>query len=404
MNVESIVDLALNQGAGILRLAPAWVPRVMCVPGRRIKLHPGDYYAFGAHRGGIDERWLSSTTQTDNGPETLPDEGLSYIVAQDGGQTQKVLLRDAIALCGESIIGERLVSAHGGWPMYSKFFDNMGALPHHMHQMAKDAARVSRTAKPEAYYFPAHLNNHTGEFPYTFFGLRPGTTREEVIACLQNWDQGDNEILNLSVAYKLELGTGWDVPAGVLHAPGSLCTYEPQVASDVFAMFQSLANDAPIGWDLLVKDVPEEHQQDLEYIADMLDWDANLDPDFHKHHFRLPRPVHPMDEMTSQGYVDMWITYGSPHFSAKETTILPGRRVTLVDQACYGLILLQGHGMLNNWSIETPSLIRFGQLTSDEFFVTEESARRGVVVSNPSETDPIVILRHYGPANPDLRA
>ncbi|TEU08574.1 MAG: hypothetical protein E3J25_11780 [Anaerolineales bacterium] len=105
MNVESIVDLALNQGAGILRLAPAWVPRVMCVPGRRIKLHPDDYYAFGAHRGGIDERWLSSTTQADNGPETLPDEGLSYIVAEDGGQTQKVLLRDAIALCGESIIG-----------------------------------------------------------------------------------------------------------------------------------------------------------------------------------------------------------------------------------------------------------------------------------------------------------
>jgi hypothetical protein len=55
---------AFDQGEGILRLAPAWVPRVFCIPGKRIKLHPADLYAFGAHRGGIDERWFSSTTTT----------------------------------------------------------------------------------------------------------------------------------------------------------------------------------------------------------------------------------------------------------------------------------------------------------------------------------------------------
>ena len=51
-----------------------------------------------------------------------------------------------------------------------------------------------------------------------------------------------------------------------------------------------------------------------------------------------------------------------------------------------------------------PALIRFGQLTMDEFFVTEEAAREGVVISNPSRTDPIVMLKHFGPGNPDLPA
>jgi hypothetical protein len=40
MSIQAIVENALEQGQGILRLAPNWVPRSFCVPGRRIKLHP----------------------------------------------------------------------------------------------------------------------------------------------------------------------------------------------------------------------------------------------------------------------------------------------------------------------------------------------------------------------------
>ena len=47
MNTKSLASLALEQGNGIVRLAPNWVPRFYCVPGRRIKLHPDDYYALG---------------------------------------------------------------------------------------------------------------------------------------------------------------------------------------------------------------------------------------------------------------------------------------------------------------------------------------------------------------------
>ena len=55
-------EKALEQGKGVLRLAPVWVSRSFCRPGKRIKLHPDDYYALGADRGGIDERWFSSAT------------------------------------------------------------------------------------------------------------------------------------------------------------------------------------------------------------------------------------------------------------------------------------------------------------------------------------------------------
>jgi len=402
MEAGRLSDLALDQGKGIVRLAPAWVPRSFCVPGRRIKLHPDDYYAMGGDRGGIDERWFSSTTPADNGPKTSPNEGLSFIVFDDGGRMEKVLLREAIDHLKDKIIGDRLWKAHGRWPMYSKFFDNKGALPHHIHHCDQHAARVGQLGKPEAYFFPVQVNNHGGDFPYTFFGFEPGTTKEQVRECLANFAKGDNKITNISKAYRLEPGTGWDVPPGILHAPGSLCTYEPQRASDVFAMFQSLTGDQIVPENLLWKDTPPERVGDVDYLLEVIDWDLNLDPDFAKHRLMRPMPVKPIEEMKAEGYINQWICYKSAAFSAKELTILPGRTVTIRDGAAYGMIMMQGHGKMGAWDIETPALIRFGQLTNDEFFVSEAAAKEGVKITNPSTTDPIVMLKHFGPDNPDL--
>ena len=66
MAICSTIQNAYEQGEGILRLVPNWVPRSFCVPGCRIKLHPNDYFALGGKRGGIDERWFSSTTPAEN--------------------------------------------------------------------------------------------------------------------------------------------------------------------------------------------------------------------------------------------------------------------------------------------------------------------------------------------------
>ena len=402
MSVKSLSANALEQGKGILRLTPTWVPRSFCIPGRRIKLHPDDYYALGGERGGIDERWFSSTTPADNGPLTGKNEGLSHVVSEHKGKTEIFLLRDAISELKSEIIGRRLWDEHGEWPMYSKFFDNKKALPLHIHHNDEYAGMTGQAGKPEAYYFPPQVNNYGADFPYTFFGFKAGTTRDQVRQCLMDFSKGDNRITQLSKAYNLRVGTGWDVPAGVLHAPGSLCTYEPQKASDVFAMYESVTGDAVVPGELLWKDTPEEKIGDYEHLLDVINWELNLDPDFAANRLMHPKPVYSPEEMEKSGYVENWICYKSTAFSAKELTVLPGKTVTIKDGAAYGMIMMQGHGKMGVWDVETPALIRFGQLTHDEYFVTEKTAKEGVVINNSSQSDPLVMLKHFGANNPDL--
>lgn len=400
MSKQALAQQALNAGEGVVRLAPCWVPRSFLTPGGRLKLDSRDLYALGAHRGGIDERWFSSTTNAANGPGTPEDEGLSYI-AFDG---QKILLREAIESLGDKFLGADVMARYGGFNLLCKFFDNLGPIPHHMHQREEHAKLVGRLGKPEAYYFPPQYSFKSNNFPYTFMGLEPGTKRDDIIDCLKRWNEGDNGILNLSKAYKLVPGTGWQINAGILHAPGSLVTYEPQVNSDVFGMFQSMVEGRYVPWDLLVKDVPPERSHDLDYLVDMLDWEANVDPEFASHNMTKPRPVKDEVEMIDGGYREVWVTYGTVHYSAKELTVFPKRSVTIKDAAAYGLILTQGFGKLGVHQIETPSLIRFGQLTSDELFVSADAAQNGITITNLSDKEPLVMLKHFGPGNPDAQS
>jgi hypothetical protein len=397
-NVHSLVAAALEQSGGLLRLAPCWVPRSFLQPGRRLKLHPDDLYAYGLDRGGIDERWFGSTTIAANQNRT-PDEGLSYCVFGDFRFT----LADAIQECGAEIVGEPIWSKYGRWPVYSKFFDNMGPIPHHMHQSQEHAQLVGLEGKPESYYFPPQHNTVGNNFPYTFMGLEPGTTKEEVRRCLENWNKGDNGILDLSKAYRLKPGTGWLIGPGLLHAPGSLCTYEPQWGSDVFSMFQSLVEGREVPWALLVKDMPPEKHFDLDFIVSELDWEANVDPYFKEHHFLEPIQV---GDTGSEGYSDRWIVYGKVNgeqlFTAKELTVEPGTKCTIRDNGAYGLTVVQGSGRMNKLALDCPKLIRFTELTEDEVFCTERAAKAGVVFENTSEVENLVMLRYFGPeANPD---
>lgn len=390
-------DRALEQGEGILRLAPTWVPRSFCIPGRRIRLHPDDYFALGAERGGIDERWFASAVRADNGPLTGPDEGLSFVVGPEG---EKLPLDEVVGHLGAALIGERIWEEHGAWPVYSKFFDNQGRLPFHVHHREEHAELVGRVAKPEAYYFSPQMNNHLGDDPFTFFGLIPGTTEAELAARIEAFGRaGDNRVTELSQAHRLELGTGWDVPAGIIHAPASLCTYEPQRASDVFAMCESMTGGRPVPEELLWKDVPAEHHGDVDFIVSLLDWEANVDPDFARKRFMRPLPAgEPAD-----GHEERWIVYRSPSFGAKELTIAPGATAVVVDAAAYGCIVVQGHGTIGGRPLENRTLIRFGELTFDEYFVSEGAARAGVIITNASASEPLVMLKHFGPGNPDLK-
>jgi hypothetical protein len=389
-NVGAILERAMDASAGVLRLTPTWVPRSFLHPGKRIKLHPHDWYAYGAHRGGIDERWFGSTTEAANEGRVW-HEGLSFISFEG----QHFLLRDAVAEAGDRVVGPAIFGKFKRWPVYSKFFDNMGPIPHHMHQSQKDAALVGQEGKPESYYFSPQMNNVDNNFAYTFMGLEPGTTKEQVRKCLGDWDKGDNGILDLSKAYRLKRGTGWLIPPGVLHAPGSLCTYEPQWGSDVFGMFQSLVEGREVPWSLLVKDMPAERHQDLDFIIGQLDWEKNVDT-----HFKANNYLEPIVADSGEGWVDRWIVYGridgQQLFSARELTVDPGASCTITDRAASGWITVQGTGRIGKMNLETPSLIRFGEETEDEVFITHQAATAGVKVENRGR-EPLVGLRYFGP-------
>ncbi len=393
---------ALEAGQGILRLTPTWVPRAFLMPGKRLRLAERDLYRLGAERGGIDERWFASTTRADNGPGTPVDEGLSYALDPDG---ERFLFIEAVAEAGAALIGDTIMNAWGRWPLYCKFFDNMGPIPHHLHQLNRDLEVLGREHKPEAYYFPPQYNAVGNSFPYTFFGLESGTEKANIYRCLERWNEGDNGILDLSKAYCLKPGSGWLVEPGLLHAPGSLCTYEVQWGSDVFAIYQSLVEGRVVPWELLVKDVPEDKHHDLDHIVDLIDWEPNVDPEFKDHHYLEPIPV---GGGVADGYQDHWVIYGTVHgedlFAAKELTVAPGAEVTVRDSGAAGAILVQGRGRLGGLEAETPSHIRYGEDTRDEFFVSEARAREGYTVRNLG-FDPLVLLRYFGPGvNGDMPA
>jgi hypothetical protein len=397
-SIKTHVNNALEAGKGILRMAPCWVPRSFLMPGKRMRLAEEDLYAYGANRGGIDERWFASTTKADNGPGTLDDEGLSYAVGADG---KKFLLIEAVAAMGKDLIGAKMMKEWGRWPLYCKFFDNMGPIPHHLHQLNKHVQPLGREHKPEAYYFPKQYNALGNNFPYTFMGLEPGTTKEQIYECLERWEKGDNGILNYTKAYKLQPGTGWLIPPGILHAPGSLCTYEVQWGSDVFAMYQNFVEGRYVHWDLLTKDVPKNKRRDLDYIIDMIDWEPNVTT-----HFKDENYLEPILSKQGDGWEDKYVIYGKVHgedlFSAKELTVQPGASVKIKDNGACGLLLVQGCGKVGVHDAATPVFIRFGDLTSDEYFVTDETARGGYTIKNTGD-EPLVILRYFGPGvNSDM--
>ena len=72
------------------------------------------------------------------------------------------------------------------------------------------------------------------------------------------------------------------------------------------------------------------------------------------------------------------------------------------ERDAYGMVAVAGLGEINGQHIAAVSSIRYGQLSSDEFFITAGAAANGVAVRNVSPTDDLVILKHFGPGNAEL--
>ena len=392
------IKQTFEQGGGIFCLMPVFVPRRFSRAGFRLRLHPDDYYALGTKRGSIKERWFSSVIPAMNGPLAPADEGMSYVLPFDGNMAGKFTLREAVDVLGRDLVGDELMTRYGGWPMYSKFFDYEVPLFHHLHLGFDAAAAVRRLGKPEAYYFPPEMNNYAGTFPATYFGFDPDVSKEEVMERLMMYEKGDNRITELSRAYRIQLGTGWYTPPGVIHAPGSYLTYEPQWNSDVNSVYENIASGEVYDYDFLVENCPEDKKRNLEYVMSLLDWEKNVDPHYRKHYFRPPVACPNSDGR----YAEKWVAYANDYIAAKELTVQPGQKVVVSDGAAYGCIIIQGHGKFGAYDAEASVMLRFGQPSNDEFFVSEAAAKQGVVIENHSRFQPMVILKHFGPNHPDM--
>jgi hypothetical protein len=374
---------------GILNLIPIFVPRRFGAAGKRLRLHPDDYYALGTHRGSIKERWFSSVICAMNGKYAAWDEGLSYVNI-DGTTENKILLRDFVDTLKGELTGEKIWNRYENWPMYSKFFDYEGPLFHHLHLGFDAAGRVGKLGKPEAYYYPPQYNNYPGKFPHTYFGFSPDVTKEMIKERLSHYSENDIRITELSRCYRIELGTGWYTPPGVVHAPGSYLTYEPQWNSDVNAVFENITDNEIYDESFLFENVPEDKKGDLDYIISLMDFDANVDPEYRKTFFRPPLTIEENGD-----YIQKQIVYGNPYIAARELTILPGHEATIYDDTAYGCILVQGYGKIGTHNCSVSTMLRLGQLSEDEFFVSGAAANTGVKIVNSSMTEPLVMLKHY---------
>jgi hypothetical protein len=89
--------------------------------------------------------------------------------------------------------------------------------------------------------------------------------------------------------------------------------------------------------------------------------------------------------------------------AAKELTVRPGAAVTIRDAGAYGCIVIQGHGTVGPHPAESATMLRFGQTSADEFFVSAPAARNGIRIENRGVCESLVMLKH-SPAATDPAA
>ena len=283
-NLAARVRAALDAGEGILRLAPTWVPRSFLMPGARLKLSREDLYALGTHRGGIDERWFASTTAAANEGRT----------ARRGPQLRRPRRRPLHAQGRDRRVRRRDDRRHAVGHLQAlaglqQVLRQPGAdpAPHAPEPGAGGQARPRR-ASPRA---TTSRRSSTG--PATISPTRSSaSSRGRPRTTSAAASSAGTRATTASSTSPRPIASS-PAPAGscrpdVLHAPGSLVTYEPQWGSDVFGMYQSMVEGRRVPWELLVKDVPEEYHHDLDYLVEQLDWEKNVDPEFKKHNYLEP--------------------------------------------------------------------------------------------------------------------
>ena len=404
--LRKLAENEYEKTGGIFRLAPAWVGRPgITVPGRRIKLD--DIYIN--QMVSVNERWLASVTYADNGGynSVCPiDHGLSFVIVDN----YKFFLRDLIDEYGNQILGEGKK-----WDVLAKFFDNQGRIPSHLHP-CQNHIKPGLIGKPESYHFPKELNINPNSDPRTTVGIDPSVSDTEILEHLKNYKKGNNRLTDLGSIFNLIPGTGYYMPPCTLHGPGSLVTYELQVASDVSCIPESRLNDQVMPIDMVDRDLPVNFKNDgddkvFQYILSMIRCEnsGNIVP-FRQEYFRPPIPVYSGTNGFQEYIIYCTGKASNPTnpdlYSAKHTVVFSGETLKLREKAAFGIIVLGGFGMVQVPGKEPVSLENTGYYPSrstlggDEVFISKEAASQ--LIFQTKSIEDLSIYQHFASqSNPE---
>jgi hypothetical protein len=272
----------------------------------------------------------------------------------------------------------------------AKIFDYGSRIFFHYHQTSRDAEKLGRNSKEEAYYFPEDVD--LGPHPETFFGVHPyiveqGKQIDLLLPYLQKWDS--DRILMHSRAYANIPGEGFHLPAGLLHAPGTALTIELQEPSDVMGVLQARVEGLTVPKDLLSKDIPmDDFKARGERAAlDQLLWKENGDPYFYEHHHTPPIEI---GTSTHDGVLEQWIYYNTTRFSGKRLVLKPGRQFLSKELGVYNIFVWRGKGRVAELDVAGQT---FNQ---DELLITHDAATSGVLYENTGTAD-LELFKFFGP-------
>jgi len=366
LNFEAVMENILDRNKGILRLKPNFVARFYPAYGR---LGIKEIYVPG--RGWYSERWLASCV-TVLGSST---EGLSRVDLNGDG----IFFRNAIKALPERILGSVYAKLNNySFGVLTKILDPGIPIPLHFHAKEVHAKRYwNSNPKEEAYYY---LEHSLGPTPYIHLGFFSDVSEEEILNYLKQW-KGDN-ILDLSPAYRCRVGEGFHVLAGVVHSPCTLLTLEVQEESDVGTIIQAEYQGGIIPKDQYLLNGPRNEEE----VIEMIDWQINRDPEFHRKYRLKPEVVY-----LDSSVVEKWVI--SPKkvkkFSVLEVRIAPNTRVKQSRKGPFLLFTYKGKGSINGVKIEG------GVPGIDEVFVTFEAMEDHIISNESNEW--LVVYEIFGP-------
>ena len=173
-SLARILERALDEGNGLLRLTPTWVPRSLlasrasgssCIPDDLVRLRRPPR----RHRRAL-------VRQHDRSGQRRPRAGTrGSASARSKASSFCCATPSPRRATGSS--ARRCSSKYNRWPVYSKFFDNMGPIPHHMHQgfERRQARRPGRQAGE--LLLPAAVQQRRQQFRLHVHG--PGAGHDE---------------------------------------------------------------------------------------------------------------------------------------------------------------------------------------------------------------------------------